>query len=529
MIKNWLKISIFLLVYLLILVFVGISTRNILLDTNKPFPTWTYNSNFNTLNTLTSWDSGFYFDLAQNGYPISNTRLPKTEIQILDNSWVKIFLGTAIVGNEKSQLPIPTESNRINNMLVVVNPTNQPLNFPIFNAYEGINYCIYKGNLNYERDIKSFNESLTNSKSCGETSCRESYVSIYDTEREKVVFQEKYFDSNSPKSEITIGNSFPIYGFKEDLKGLGCKVIGKENISEDSLKLYEKNYTTLSFMPLYPILVNLLSFNIFDKVLIGIIISFVSLFLILFVIYKLTLHFTKNKEQAFFSTLIFLTLPGSFFFFTFQESSLFTLFGLLIIYFAIQNKNFLTALFFGLTIYTNILGIFLIVPIYFIKKQKIEEIILPFITGVLTIIAHSYFLYLKTGDIFTILSSKIPWYSGANSFLGGYFNYFKGFESFRILEISIPLIFIFLMILICQKIKNEINFFSFIIMFFGISILNAGFTGIIKYLPLCLTPYAIYLFQNFKHKKLLWLILILGLILNLTLFTLWTLSSRLVV
>lgn len=527
--KNWLKISIFLIIYVFFILLIGTNARELLLNKEKPFPTWTYNSEIKALNTLTSWDSGFYYDLAQNGYPTSNTRLPKAEIQILDNSWVKIFLGTAIIGNERFQLPIPSESNRINNMLVVVNPTNQPLNFPIYNAYEGINYCIYKGNLSYERDIKSFNESLTNPKSCGETSCRESFVSVYDIVKEKVIFQERYFDPNSPNSEITIGNSFPLYNFKENQLGLGCKTIGKENISEEPLKLYEKNYTTLSFMPLYPLLINLFSLNLFDKVITGVVISIISLFISLIIIYKLALNFSKNKEQSFFASLLFLTLPGSFFLITFQETSLLTLLGLLVIYFTIHNKNFLAALFFGLGIYTNILGIFLIIPIYFIKKQKIEECLLPLITGVITVIAHSYFLYLKTGDIFTILSSKIPWYSDANSFLGGFFNYFKGLETFRILEISVPIIFIFLMILVCQRMKSQLNYFSFILMFLGISILNAGFTGIIKYLPLCLTPYAIYLFQNFKHKKLLWLILILGLILNVTLFTLWTLSSRLVV
>jgi hypothetical protein len=414
-------------------------------------------------------------------------------------------------------------------MLVVVNQNKQSTNFPIYNSYEGITYCLYKGGLNYERDIKSFNESLTNPKSCGEVACSSSYVSIYDSNLESVIFQEKFSLSNLDKPEIFIGNSFPIYNFQDEFKGFGCRTIGKENITLDTLKNYENSYTTLAFMPLYSLLVNFASAGFADKVLVGILISTISLIISILLIFKLTFEITKNKDQAYFSALAFLSIPGSFYLFTFLDISLLTMLSLATIYLSYRNKNLFSALFFGLLIYTNLLGIVLLIPLFFIKENKFEKLVLHLITGVFVILGHTYYLYLKTGDLLILLNSKIPWYSDASSFLGGFVNYFRGFEIFRILEVGIPLIFIFLMFLITRKVKNGFNFLGFSIMLLGISIINAGFTGIIKFLPLCLLPYCIYLYQNLKHKNIFWLILVICLFLNLILFTLWTVSSRLVV
>ena len=519
--KNIFKISVFTIVFISLLIVSGLFSRS-QLSQDTPFPTWTYNSENKILNIFTSWDSGFFYDLATNGYQNSSSQLSKTEISITSNSWIKVFLGGVLIGN--NQIPLPA-SESINNLVIVANPSKEPQNFSIYNAYPGIGYCIYKGPINYERDVKSFEESLSNPNSCGNTACTNSYVSVFDLSNQKIVYQESFSKNTNEK---TIGENFPEFDSNLPFQGFGCNTINSENVTQETSNSYKNNYSSFAFMPLFPFIVNFLSFGIFDKVAIGLILNILFFVISSLLVFKISFEITKNKENSLLASILFLTLPGSFALVTFQAVGLFTLLFLTIIFLSLKNKHLITIPLLFLLVLTDILGLFILIPLYFLLLKKRNIFYLYTGSAILALTFQTFYLFSETNDILILLNSKIPWYSGSSNFVTGFINYFTNFDNFKFFEILYCLSLLLIM-LINTKIKKNTQVLDsryFSIMLLSMSIFNGGFTGMIKYLPLTLLP----LIVNFKlNKKISYLVIILGIITNLILFALWTISSRFVV
>lgn len=114
-----------------------------------------------------------------------------------------------------------------------------------------------------------------------------------------------------------------------------------------------------AFFPLYPNLIKFITpFFMNRDLLAGIFISNLSLFIVLFLFYKLiSLDYPKSIAQS--SLLFFLFFPASFFLGIIYTESLFLVFVLGSFYFARKNKWFLVGIFGALASYTRLVGIFL--------------------------------------------------------------------------------------------------------------------------------------------------------------------------
>jgi len=529
MLKNvYFRILTTICLYFITLLSYGYFIREYFSVSYQNFPTWTYNSKFTPINSFTSWDSGFYYDLAQNNYQNTNIIVTKTEIEVPSNSWVKIFLGSGSIGPEKFELPTTKDNLNINNLILGINQDIETKSIPIYYPYEGIGYCIYKGEIKYDRDIKSFSESLINPTACGNKSCDKSYITVFDLQQQKVIYQESYSKLKSTQSDLITGISFPQTKFIGEYQGLGCKTINKTDIYEEKQDLHTKTFTSLAFMPLYPYLVKSFSFSSFDLISTGIFLSLIFFMLSVLIVKNISEEIFQSQNISFLSAMMFTFIPGSFYQFTFLEISQFTFFSLLTIYLTYKSRNLLASITLMLAIYTNIFGVLLLIPLFFINKKDIENLYF-FIATSFVILGQSYFLFLKTGDYLAILNSRIPWYNGATTFIGGFYNYLQQLSFQNILEITTPLTLIIVSLLVVYKSKSITKLAWLYLSFIGIILLNGGFSGVIKYIPLISLPFIIQIPNIVKNKKLIYLIMFLCLLINFVFFSFWTLSLRLII
>lgn len=456
--------------------------RDHFLDKSKPFPTWTYSSPNKYLNALTSWDSGLYYAIAKNGYPKIEKNLPVASIKVPANSWTKVFLGFGIVGDKKFVLPTSNSWSHISNVVFLLNDTYSEIEIPFFNAYPGVPYCEYSGEIQYERDIKVLNVALSEATACGNFPCDGVYVSYYLASQSKVVFQETFDRDNIDMPKATKGRSRPAMSVDQEFEGHGCKTIGSTEITYTGSVNYKKEFTQYAFMPLYPFIARLAS-NILstDIVAMGILVSFLAFVISAFYLYSLARSFSSEK-QAFALTILYMLFPLSFFNVTFQAVSLFNLLMFFTLYNVIKGKFTLSLIGFVALVYTNLLGIFMIIPLYYLLERKLVRTLWYLLVLVIFLVPWVYFLYSKTGDWFALYNTKLPWYGESTSFVGSFVNSIFNFKLNLLAVNFVAIGFLILLSLFSYLSRKESSLpLVFLVTFLCIAVFNGGFLGAFKY------------------------------------------------
>ena len=128
-----------------------------------------------------------------------------------------------------------------------------------------------------------------------------------------------------------------------------------------------------AFFPLYPLSISLLGTILGGNYfLAGWIISLITGLLALLFLYQLAFALSKDKRTAFWSLLLLLLFPTSFYFNAVYTESLFFLLlvGSLL---ALQKKNYLLAAIVGyFAATTRLVGLFLIIPFFFALAQQVK-------------------------------------------------------------------------------------------------------------------------------------------------------------
>lgn len=181
---------------------------------------------------------------------------------------------------------------------------------------------------------------------------------------------------------------------------------GYKNISVES------RCTDLVHFPLYPLLIRYLG-NIFsiDYMVMGLLISNISIFLSVLIFYKLA-RFDQKEEVAERSVFYLLIFPTAFYFTMLYTESLFLLLSLLVFYFALKRKWLLVGIIGFFASLTRITGIFLFLPLiieYFHQEKKLKPSI-SFLTlipaGLASFLTFHHFL---TNDFFAFLKAQQNW------------------------------------------------------------------------------------------------------------------------
>lgn len=190
-----------------------------------------------------------------------------------------------------------------------------------------------------------------------------------------------------------------------------------------------------AFFPLYPLLISLFSFNYFSNILIGLLISNFSAWL-LFVLWFLTIKKIFNQKTACLSLLVLMFFPSSFFLVSLYNESLF-LSLILACFLASKNKNWILAgIVAGLAGATRVVGIFsfLIIlieawQIYRKKFLKNWKVIISLILSSLGLLAYMLFLKIEFNDFLYFLNVQNEFGAGRQSKLVFYlqviWRYFK--------------------------------------------------------------------------------------------------------
>ena len=167
-----------------------------------------------------------------------------------------------------------------------------------------------------------------------------------------------------------------------------------------------------AFFPLYPLLIKLLTFVINNGLIVGLLISNVAFLIGLFIFSRLI-----DKKHVFWFLAFIFVFPTSFFFGAIYTEGLFFLLFVSTLYFLKKQKYLLTSLVVILASLTRLVGVFLIIPIFFhwIKKRSFSARWRIRMTwgGLATIAAplvglgiYCIYLFKTTGDPFFFLTSQ---------------------------------------------------------------------------------------------------------------------------
>ncbi len=252
------------------------------------------------------------------------------------------------------------------------------------------------------------------------------------------------------------------------------------------LNIAQWGYSTFeqAFFPIFPLAVKIFAIFTRDYVFSGFIITYTSLFMSLFVFFKLVnLDFSKNVAKW---SLVFLLLfPTSFFLFSIYTESLFLLFLFLSFYFARKENFLIAAVFAGLASGTRLVGIFILpailIEFYLYARGKrinpfkliYDSIFLSFVS-MLGFASYSYYLWSRWADPLYFIHA-FPAYGVGRS--GGQiillpqvmFRYFKIFTTvsplthdflIAVLEISIFVLFVGVLLVNFRKIRLSYFVFS---------------------------------------------------------------------
>jgi Gpi18-like mannosyltransferase len=245
------------------------------------------------------------------------------------------------------------------------------------------------------------------------------------------------------------------------------------------LRIAKQSYSQFehAFFPLFPILINKLSFIFNNNLFItGFVISNLCFLLGLLIFKKYLDKILKNKKAVFWTLLFFIFFPTSFFFGSVYTEGLFFLFAALVFYLLDIKKGFLAAIVSVLASLTRFVGIFLFIPFLFYsfsksnKKQQIKlwfYSLFPFIG----LVIYSIYLKLTINDPFAFFTSQEAFQAGRSTKLILFpqviyryikifltadwnFQYFVAILEFLFFVFFITILTVQLYKLIKEKIKN---------------------------------------------------------------------------
>ncbi len=249
----------------------------------------------------------------------------------------------------------------------------------------------------------------------------------------------------------------------------------------------EKGYfsnSAYAFFPFYPVVIKLFSFLLYSNYLLSaLIISWISFYLSLFFLYKLTLiDFCEDIAEKTVNYL--LVFPFSFFFLATYTESLFLLLTISSFYF-LRNSKLLRSSFLGaLSSATRITGIAILPAFmyeFFFENRKdfrtfftskiISILVLP-----LGLLSYIYFLFLTKGDPLYFLTSVKTYHSRTQitypfkvllsyikNFIFSRGNPFTSSDSVIIaLEFLVSVIFFILIIFVWFKIRRSYAIYAFL-------------------------------------------------------------------
>jgi hypothetical protein len=518
----------------LVATFVGISARGAFLEKGSPFPSWTYDSKNEGLNVWTSWDSGFHYSLARDGYPSIQNDVPYTEIKVPAGSWVKVFLSSAELGDRRIPLPYGSGFNTLTNTVFLMGSPYIDTSVPIYHAYTNIPYCEYKGNIDFERDVSPAAASLVAPRACGRSSCDESYVTYFDAEASQVSYQEVYTKGSSSLPRVLQGTTRP-YGFSDPYTGVGCRAVGDSDLSYSRNLDYTKSFTSFPFMPLYSQLARGFSAVFGDIVFAGIAVS-ISCYLLSSVFLFLFLRDYLGREESFYAVLAYIVFPFSFFNIAFLPVALFNMLFFMVLYYGAHKKPVHLVLGMFFLCYTSVLGLLALIPLYFLLVPKKNRMgyLWAALGGILPLIVHTFNLHALTADSLTLLSSRKPWYSGRSNFISGFINYYINLNASKVFEIFIVVALLSLCLAALSHAKDRQGrplgkeLFSFIAFFALIPVFNAGSAGFVEY-TFVFTPLFIWLGGLLARKRSFRVLVPVSMLLYIVMMLLWSISSRLVV
>lgn len=513
----------------------GLFFRQNYLDRSKPFPSWTYTSKSEVLNVFTSWDSGFFYDIATKGYPRVENEAATVELTVPEGMWLKVFLGSGSIGEEKTALPSSMFGERINNTLFLINSGYEDVAIPLHYAYEGIPYCSYEGPIDYDRDVKVMGESLINPTACGNGTCDKSYVTYYSVSEGKVLYQEMFSDGDTENTKRVSGGFRPSGG-SSDYVGYGCNTVSTQDIKYFPDPNYKKVVTPYPYMPLYSYLSKALSMVLGDVVLSGLVISaFMSVISVLF-LYKF-LEFYFDENICFWTAIVYILYPFGFGASSFLATGLFNALLFSALYFAKEKNTFIVAILMALLSITGISGVLALLPIFLIYsssgiKNYIAKYLAIITTTAVTLLIHFYILKDLSGSWWVFLKARNAWFSGAENIFEAFVNYFRYADRYAIFESLIYVTLLGLCVWFVNDMKDKKlapEIIVFMVYSFILPFSNGGLTSFPRF---SLSNFVVFLAIGYyiaEKTKLKIMVLLLCYLLSLLFFGLWTISSRYVV
>ena len=183
-----------------------------------------------------------------------------------------------------------------------------------------------------------------------------------------------------------------------------------------------KYYSNMAFFPLYPYLVKSLGWLGLDLpnayyIAVGLLLSNVLFILAMMLLYRLIIMEMGFGEDAAKRTLgLLFVFPAGFFFSSFYTESLFLFIALAGFTFALQEKWLWTGIFAALGVLTRSQGVGLLIALAWLYMEKrnwhlreIRASALWFALAPLALLAHFYYLYLKSGQVFAIFEAMSAW------------------------------------------------------------------------------------------------------------------------
>ncbi|MBI2086314.1 hypothetical protein HYT74_03165 [Candidatus Daviesbacteria bacterium] len=200
---------------------------------------------------------------------------------------------------------------------------------------------------------------------------------------------------------------------------------------------YSQNFQ-YAFFPLYPLTIKALTYITGNFVLSAILISIVSSFLGLNILYKLVvLDFDKKLAEKVIITLLF--FPTSFFLLTAYSEGLFFLLSISAFYFLRQNKLFWAIVAAALASATRLVGLAVVAGLFIeiwssrgINCKNWYLIFAP-----LGFVIYCVFLYLQTGDPFYFLTAENHWQRTLSTPVVGFWEALKNIAGGNLTQINI--------------------------------------------------------------------------------------------
>lgn len=272
--------------------------------------------------------------------------------------------------------------------------------------------------------------------------------------------------------------------------------------------------TNFAYFPLYPLLISLLGKIIpVSDIVLGILVSLVSYFLAMMMIFKI-IRLDYKKEIAYLSLGLLSFFPLSFFYHSVYADSLFLMLTVSSFYFARKGNWWLSGLFCGLSTATRLSGIALIPALFVewylqnqdkkdLKSRLIRECMPSLILGSLGFLGYLAYLQIQFGDFSLFQKSFSAWGQNGLVFpLQVVWRYIKIFFSVNpsllifwiaILEFLTLILYSAISIYVFKKVRKSYGVFMMILL------LLVTFTGTFAGTP----RYGLHLFPLFLGLALI--------------------------